>query len=120
MIPRLCCSNAWISPRGPIKASLPLYNGGTQTAFAACLTAPHGHAAEQTRRAGSEINKSSSQIMRLWMCRSVGGFAGRWPAADTERPANLCSTGVSSDHLESVESAQHVCPPSVRLGITAS
>lgn len=49
-------------------------------------------AVEEMRRAGSEINKSSSQIIRLWMCRPVSGFAGWWPEAATDSADNLCRT----------------------------
>lgn len=57
-------------------------------------TASHEMAIEEMRRAGSQINKSSSQIIRLRMCRPVSGFAGWWPEAETDSADNLCRTCV--------------------------
>lgn len=56
-----------------------------------CLTTPHANGNRGNEAGWVDIGK---QIIRLWMCRPVNGFAGWQPEAETDSPDNLRCTGL--------------------------
>lgn len=118
--------NEWFQPRvtatpgfphqGLIKAS-PLFPYITGV-HGQCLQRVQLHhmemAVEEMRRAGSEINKSSSQIIRLWMCRPVSGFAD---GLRQRQIALIISAGLAFSSHKWIKPwcSQHIYLTSVRL-----